>query len=439
MVEDETRPSVLVIGDIEAARLACSALSDRNARVTHLPTPSDQEVRAALAPERDAVAILLRNEVTALRYALLVAHLRPGIRLVVTMFDRTLSAQLKRAVANCEVTSPADIAVPTIIGACLSEQALAVYRSRHGLRILQERPGGPESVPYLGEPKGVRTIAGLVRGQLRPQDDASRIMVAGFAGLVAILAADWLLGMVFLGQGAIDSFYSASRVVATVGPGVDEQSSPSWYLVVSGVFMLAAIAFTAVFTAGIVNRLLSSRSIALLGRRTLPRRDHVVVVGLGQVGLRLATKLATLGHRVVVVERNPSPSNLRIAKAVGIPVVIGNASERAVLERLALRHARALAAMGSQDLDNVEVAITARAVAPDLAIVLRAGEDDAIAETQSLFAVGQVRDVSALTAAAVALGLTSDPPEVVYARAHHVCAYRGDSELDVDVTRRCTC
>jgi voltage-gated potassium channel Kch len=434
---DERRRSVLVIGDIEASRLACSLLADRGARVSHLLAPSDHEVRAALGAHVDAVAILLRSDVAALRYALLVAHLRPGTRLVVTMFDRTLSSQLERAVANCEVTSPADIAVPAIIGACLGDRMLAVYRSDDGLRVLRDEADGVESVPYVGEPPSLRTWVHLLRGQLRPQDDASRILVAGLAGLLAILAADWALGVAFLGQGPVQSFYSATRVVATVGPGVDELTSPRWYLIVSGTFMLAAIAFTAVFTAGIVNRLLSRRSIALLGRRTLPRRDHVVVVGLGQVGLRLATQLAAMGRRVVVVERDPAPANLRIAKAARIPVVIGNGSERAVLDRLSLGRARALAAMGSQELDNVEVAITARAVAPDLAIVLRAGEHDAIAETQSLFAVGQVRDVSALTAAAVALGLTSSPPEVVYARGHHVRAHPG--ALDVDVVRRCGC
>lgn len=439
MSQEQRRRHVLVIGDIEAARLACSLLADRGASVSHLLTPSDHEVRAALGPHVDAVAILLRSDVAALRYALLVAHLRPGTRLVVTMFDRTLSVQLERAVANCEVTSPADIAVPAIIGACLGDRLLAVYRSGSGLRALREGEDGVESVPYVGEHPGLRTWAQLLRGQLRPHDDASRILVAGLVGLLAILAADWALGVAFLGQGPIASFYSASRVVATVGPGVDELTSPRWYLVMSGIFMLAAIAFTAVFTAGIVNRLLSTRSIALLGRRTLPRRDHVVVVGLGQVGLRLATRLASMGQRVVVVERDPAPANLRIAKAAGIPVVIGNGSERAVLDRLSLARARALAAMGSQELDNVEVAITARAVTPDLAIVLRAGEHDAIAETQSLFAVGQVRDVSALTAASVALRLTSGAPEVVYAQGHHVRAHPSASALDVEVVRRCSC
>lgn len=435
----ERTPTLLVIGDIEAARLTCSALGRQGAHVTHLLAPSDREVRAAVGPEIDAVAILLRGDVTALRYALLVAHLLPGTKLVVTMFDRTLAEQLRRAVPGCEVTSPADIAVPAVIGACLGDEALAVYRSGGRLRVLTRGAEGPRSLPYRPEQRSLRSLTRLVGAQLRPHDDASRILIAGLAGLAAILVTDWLLGVLFLDQNAVGSFYGASRVVATVGPGVDEQSTPHWYLVVSGVLMLAAIGFTAVFTAGIVNRLLSSRSIALVGRRTLPRRDHVVVVGLGQVGLRLATKLTELGHRVVVVERDPAPMNLRIAKAARIPVVLGNAGERSVLDRLSLGRARALAAMGSQDLDNVEVAITARAVAPALPIVLRAGEDDAIEETRSLFAVGEVRDVSALTAAAVALGLTTGAPDVVYVDDHHWFGYRDRTTVDAAVGVRCEC
>ena len=107
-----------------------------------------------------------------------------------------------------------------------------------------------------------------------------------------ILVADWLLGILFLHETVVGSLYGASRVVATVGPGADEEGSPQWYPVVSSLLMLAAIALAAVFTAGVVNRLLSRRTIALVGRRTLPLEDHVVVVGLGQVGLRLAATLS---------------------------------------------------------------------------------------------------------------------------------------------------
>ena len=57
--------------------------------------------------------------------------------------------------------------------------------------------------------------------------------------------------------------------------------------------MLLALGFTAVLTAGLVNRLLDPRLTGAGGRSAVPRRDHVVVVGLGQVGQRLWSCCAT--------------------------------------------------------------------------------------------------------------------------------------------------
>src|SRR5665811_1989890 len=92
--------------------------------------------------------------------------------------------------------------------------------------------------------------------------------------------------------------------------------------------MLLTIVFTAVFTAGVINRLLSSRSIAIIGSRTVPTRDHVVVIGLGQVGLWLCIELRRLGISVVAVERDPRAVNLRLARAAKVPVLIAHAEDR---------------------------------------------------------------------------------------------------------------
>ena len=91
------------------------------------------------------MAILVRGDVSALRYALLVAHLRPGVRLMVTMFDRTLGEELQRAVPTCTVTSPADIAVPAVIGACLGQEELAVYGHAGAARAVRDTAGAPSS------------------------------------------------------------------------------------------------------------------------------------------------------------------------------------------------------------------------------------------------------------------------------------------------------
>jgi hypothetical protein len=95
--------------------------------------------------------------------------------------------------------------------------------------------------------------------------------------------------------------------------------------------------------------------------------------------------------------------------------------------------------VGSVDLDNIEVAIAALAVEADLRIVLRAGEDEVIAETRRLFRIGQVRDVSALTAAAVTLSLTGRPPVTMYEHHHRVTAFDGTAHTAVPLAARCDC
>ena len=90
--------------------------------------------------------------------------------------------------------------------------------------------------------------------------------------------------------------------------------------------------------------------------------------------------------------------------------------------------------MSAQDLDNIKVAITALAVAPQIRLVLRAGDDDVIAETRSLFRIGQVRDVSALTSDAVTCIITEPGTQ------HEHAAPQTSPPRNYDVKRiRCDC
>jgi voltage-gated potassium channel Kch len=415
----------VVIGDIEVARRTCSALLERGCKVEHLLQPTDAELRAALTTGVDAVAVLIRGDVIALRYALLIEHLKPQVRLVVTLFDRTVADQLIKVVPNCQITSPADISVPSIIGGCLGDSVLAVDQTGPAPQVIVDRGDGVSTEAWRGNRSPLRTVLSAVAGQVRAHDESTRLLFTGLAGLTATLVLDWFLATTALHEKGIRALYIAARIVATVGPGDADVHAPGWYLMLASAFMLATIVFTALFTAGVVNRVLSVRSIGIVGARTIPTRDHVVVVGLGQVGLRLCTQLRNLGIKVIAVERDPRAVNLRLAKAARVPVLIAHAEDRAVLKRLSLHRARALAAMGADDLDNIEVAIAALAVAPDLRVVLRAGEDDVIAETRSLFRIGQVRDVSALTAFAVTASLAGEPSRTVYLHGQQVAVRCG--------------
>jgi voltage-gated potassium channel Kch len=101
----------------------------------------------------------------------------------------------------------------------------------------------------------------------------------------------------------------------------------------------------------------------------------------------------------------------------------GRGGDRAVLERPRLRRARALAAVGSDDLDNIAVAIAAHGVTPETRVVLRAGEHEAIAETRSLLPLGTIRDVTSLSAGYVLARLLDTPATGVVAHQHRMSVH----------------
>ena len=161
------------------------------------------------------------------------------------------------------------------------------------------------------------------------------------------------------------------------------------------------------FTGGLVERLIGRRLTGLLGRRAVPRSDHVVVVGLGQVGLRLCMLLRECGISVVAVDDQPDGENVGHARRMGLPVVIGRGADPSLLRRLSLDRAIALAAVTADDLQNIKVALAAHAECGDLRVVLRAGSNATGGETRSLERLGHVRDVHRIGAvyiAGIALG-----------------------------------
>lgn len=97
------------------------------------------------------------------------------------------------------------------------------------------------------------------------------------------------------------------------------------------------------------------------------------------------TLLMALHIPVLGVERDRSAPFLSLARRLGIPVFIGDGTERRVLGKLQLSQCRALAAVGSDDLENIAVAVAAAVISPSKRVVLRAGEHEAISEGDANF------------------------------------------------------
>lgn len=100
-------------------------------------------------------------------------------------------------------------------------------------------------------------------------------------------------------------------------------------------------------------------------------QNHVVLFGLGKVGLRILQQLVALGELVVVIEKDPLCPNITYAKNHGVAVRIGNGREEGILDDVNIKNAKSLICGTNDDLANLELAMDARQIKPDLRIVLR--------------------------------------------------------------------
>ena len=117
---------ILVIGHGRLVDVARRALEDAGADVVRLREPPDREIRRAMRDRVDAVLVISRDDRVSLRLALVIEGLSPGVRLIVTIYNRDLAAQLRRAARTVRVVSMADVAAASLAAACLGDDLLTV-------------------------------------------------------------------------------------------------------------------------------------------------------------------------------------------------------------------------------------------------------------------------------------------------------------------------
>ena len=177
--------------------------------------------------------------------------------------------------------------------------------------------------------------------------------------------------------------------------------------------MLAGALFVAVFFALLTNVIVGRRIEESLGRQRLTALSgHVLVIGLGSVGLRVVEQLAAAGSEIVVVEKNEHNRHLGQARALGVPVVIADATLPQVLESVRLAGASAVAVLTSDDLANLETGLAVRdQLGPrwgTTPVVLRIFDSHLARSVKTSFGFTFVRSTAALAApwfVGAALGL----------------------------------
>jgi Trk K+ transport system NAD-binding subunit len=113
--------------------------------------------------------------------------------------------------------------------------------------------------------------------------------------------------------------------------------------------------------------------------------NHIILIGLGHLGFRVAEKLHELNQDVVVIEANPKDNLVASAQAMNIPVVQGDGTREDILDAAAVRQARVIILCTQNDNLNLQMAVKARSMNPKIQVILRIFDDDFAAALQKQF------------------------------------------------------
>ena len=284
--------------------------------------------------------------------------------------------------------------------------------ARHGIDVTKSLDG-PRRKLHL--------IERLSRQASVALDDDNKAFVLVIVGLLVLLAiAAVIIHFAYRvpdGQSHLNyltSVYFAVETAATVGYGDYSFSAQDSAMKVFGIILIVlGVALVSTAFALLTNILVSRRLERSLGRREVPGMvDHVIVIGLGSVGISVVRGLVAEHQRVVVIERDADNRYLGQARALGVPVVIADATQVHTHRMVNLDDATAVAILTSADLTNIESGLAIRDSLGErwehVPVVLRVFDRDLAHLMEHSFGFRHVRSTSALAApwfVGAALGL----------------------------------
>lgn len=188
--------------------------------------------------------------------------------------------------------------------------------------------------------------------------------------------------------------------------GIPEQPVPGeWYLL-AFYYLMPAIAVYVIgrgaidFVRVFFNR--GERRRAWEEAVASTYRNHIIVLGIGHVGMRVVRALAEMHFDVVAVDLKARDDTEAELSRMGVPIVAGDGRQPATLEAAGLPVASALVICTANDQLNLEVTLRARDLNPKVRIVVRSWDAQFADQLERLLGVNAVLSSSDLSAPAFA-------------------------------------
>jgi Trk K+ transport system NAD-binding subunit len=349
---------IYIFGTSHISLRLAENLSDENEVIlfdSHQATPEEGQSWTYLYNDFSRLPDLSKGEIVYvvtnedqlnIRLALSIGNSYPDLPVTISLSQSRLGIKLSGHIKNFSFINPSELAAKKF--------ADAVNTPRYNLsNVISQSPS--ESVP---EVRSQRQIDPLILRALL------------FSFLLAVITTIYFHYAENIAW--IDSWYFVITLMTTVGFGdysLREASSLS--KIIGALLMIASVTNTAIIFALISDSLLKQRLSLTFGRKKLHEKDHVIVVGLGSVGLKVIEELLERGEKVALIETDINARFMPTILALRVPIIIGDAKLERTMQDVGLDNAKAVISVTSNDLTNLEIGLNVKSLNPGIRLVLR--------------------------------------------------------------------
>lgn len=231
-----------------------------------------------------------------------------------------------------------------------------------------------EAITHAGSDHPTATRMG---GMAAPLSQVfSRRLRWSAAGVAAAVFGLAVAAVLTTGANPLHAVYLTLLDLLAMGDPAVEPGDPASRQIIQLLSGVAGLLLLPLLVAAVLEAFGSLRNGSSLRRPPRGLSGHVVLLGLGKIGTRVLVRLRELDIPVVVVEEDPEARGVPLARSMRVPTIIGDVTQEGVLEAAKIRRSRALLALTSSDTTNLEAALHARSLKPDLRVVLRLYDDE---------------------------------------------------------------
>ncbi len=397
----------------------------------------------------EARAIILATSDDLLNIGALfdIQRVNPRVRVVFRLSHEQLALQLSAALPHTIGLAVPELAAPALVfaaGSALVNRALRIPGASWAMATvdprrtpLRFRDGSPLLLLHAASPSGSCPLPGSV------PDNATEVTFAGqwesvlealgapapwphwqpglprriAAAVSSVRRAFWVVTLIAiffiafnsalfsyeLGISVTDAIYFVTTTLTTVGYGDISliKASDPFKLYASGLMLFGTL-MTAVLFGLVTEHVIGQRLENVMQARPLPKVGHIVVIGLGTIGFHAVTVLRKLGAPVSVVDRGTDGGLAQRVRAMGVPVLEGDAQSPLTLAAARVDKANCVLVVTSEDMVNLAIALAIRERNPGKHVVLRLFDQELAARVYTALGLGATRSTSTLASSTIA-------------------------------------